>query len=74
MVGIGLAQVGEFSFILAKVGLEQELLTKPDYQKFLAASILSMIATPFSDKPGAARRLCAAIETLVRLAAGPPNG
>jgi CPA2 family monovalent cation:H+ antiporter-2 len=47
MVGIGLAQVGEFSFILAKVGLEQELLTKPDYQKFLAASILSMIATPF---------------------------
>jgi CPA2 family monovalent cation:H+ antiporter-2 len=47
MVGIGLAQVGEFSFILAKVGLGQGLLSEGDYQKFLAASILSMIATPF---------------------------
>jgi monovalent cation:H+ antiporter-2, CPA2 family len=47
MVGIGLAQVGEFSFILAKVGLGQGLLSEVDYQRFLAASILSMIATPF---------------------------
>ncbi|HEU0178259.1 MAG TPA: cation:proton antiporter [Blastocatellia bacterium] len=47
MVGIGLAQVGEFSFILAKVGLGQGLLSEGDYQRFLAASILSMIATPF---------------------------
>jgi CPA2 family monovalent cation:H+ antiporter-2 len=47
MVGIGLAQVGEFSFILAKVGLGQGLLSEGDYQHFLAASILSMIATPF---------------------------
>jgi CPA2 family monovalent cation:H+ antiporter-2 len=47
MVGIGLAQVGEFSFILAKVGLGQGLLSEDDYQRFLAASILSMIATPF---------------------------
>jgi monovalent cation:H+ antiporter-2, CPA2 family len=47
MVGIGLAQVGEFSFILSKVGLGQGLLSESDYQRFLAASILSMIATPF---------------------------
>jgi CPA2 family monovalent cation:H+ antiporter-2 len=47
MVGIGLAQVGEFSFILAKVGLAQGLLSESDYQRFLGASILSMIATPF---------------------------
>ncbi len=47
MVGIGLAQVGEFSFILAKVGLGEGLLSEGDYQRFLAASILSMIATPF---------------------------
>lgn len=47
MAGLGLAQVGEFSFILAKVGLEQTLLSANDYQRFLAASILSMIATPF---------------------------
>ncbi len=47
MIGLGLAQVGEFSFILAKIGLAQELLSNNDYQQFLAASIISMIATPF---------------------------
>ncbi|QQS47065.1 MAG: cation:proton antiporter [Acidobacteriota bacterium] len=46
-VGIGLAQVGEFSFILAKLGNDQALIGQMDYQIFLAASILSMIATPF---------------------------
>jgi CPA2 family monovalent cation:H+ antiporter-2 len=47
MIGLGLAQVGEFSFILAKVGNAQGLLSATDYQIFLAASILTMIATPF---------------------------
>lgn len=47
MTALGLAQVGEFSFILAKAGLPQGLLSELDYQRFLAASILSMIATPF---------------------------
>ena len=47
MVGLGLAQVGEFSFILAKAGTEQGLLGAEDYQRFLAAAILSMMVTPF---------------------------
>jgi CPA2 family monovalent cation:H+ antiporter-2 len=47
MVGLGLAQVGEFSFILAKAGTEQGLLGGDDYQRFLAAAILSMMVTPF---------------------------
>jgi CPA2 family monovalent cation:H+ antiporter-2 len=47
MTAVGLAQVGEFSFILAKVGIGQGLLTDGDYQTFLAAAIISMIATPF---------------------------
>jgi CPA2 family monovalent cation:H+ antiporter-2 len=47
MAGLGLAQIGEFSFILAKAGLAAGLLSGGDYQRFLAASILSMIATPF---------------------------
>jgi CPA2 family monovalent cation:H+ antiporter-2 len=47
MAGIGLAQVGEFSFILAKVGVGDGLLTDNDYQIFLASAIISMIATPF---------------------------
>lgn len=47
MVGLGLAQIGEFSFILARAGQGAGLLPERDYQTFLAASILSMIATPF---------------------------
>jgi CPA2 family monovalent cation:H+ antiporter-2 len=47
VTALGLAQVGEFSFILAKAGLPQGLLSELDYQRFLAASILSMIAAPF---------------------------
>ena len=47
MAGLGLAQIGEFSFVLAKMGVPQGLLPDADYQHFLAASILSMIATPF---------------------------
>ncbi len=44
---IGLAQIGEFSFVLAKAGKGVDLLPDSDYQSFLAASIISMIATPF---------------------------
>jgi CPA2 family monovalent cation:H+ antiporter-2 len=47
MIGVALAQIGEFSFILAKVGVGQGLLSTNDYQVFLAAAIISMIATPF---------------------------
>ncbi len=47
MTGMGLAQIGEFSFVLARVGQAANLLPDDDYQKFLAASVISMIATPF---------------------------
>ncbi|MGH9946822.1 MAG: cation:proton antiporter [Pyrinomonadaceae bacterium] len=47
MTGMGLAQIGEFSFVLARAGQGVGLLPDADYQKFLAASIISMIATPF---------------------------
>jgi CPA2 family monovalent cation:H+ antiporter-2 len=47
MTGLGLAQIGEFSFVLAKAGRGADLLPDADYQTFLAASIISMIATPF---------------------------
>lgn len=45
--GLGLAQIGEFSFIVAKVGVKNELLNAESYQIFLGLSILSMVATPF---------------------------
>lgn len=47
MAALGLAQVGEFSFVLARSGQGAGLLPDSDYQSFLAASIISMIATPF---------------------------
>jgi len=46
LLGLSLAQIGEFSFILAKAGIGQHLLSANEEQAFLAASILSMIATP----------------------------
>jgi CPA2 family monovalent cation:H+ antiporter-2 len=47
VLGLGLAQIGEFSFVLAKAGINFKLLSPGDGQIFLAASILSMMATPF---------------------------
>jgi CPA2 family monovalent cation:H+ antiporter-2 len=47
MVGLGLAQIGEFSFILARSGLDNQLITVINYQVFLAVSILTMAVTPF---------------------------
>lgn len=41
-----LAQVGEFSFVLAKSALGLELISNDAYQIFLASSILTMILTP----------------------------
>jgi CPA2 family monovalent cation:H+ antiporter-2 len=57
--GIGLAQVGEFSFILGRSGLEAGLLSTPDWQMLLAASITTMVVTPMmvGAAPTLARRL-----------------
>ena len=47
MSGLSLAQVGEFSFVLAAVGLPLGLFAGDDYQGFLSVAALSMMATPF---------------------------
>jgi len=47
LVGLALGQVGEFSFILSKTGLEHKILSGDFYQIFLAFSVLTMAATPF---------------------------
>jgi CPA2 family monovalent cation:H+ antiporter-2 len=61
MTAVGLAQIGEFSFVLARAGVTQGLLSADDYQRFLGAAILSMMATPFLIK--AAPRLGYALQT-----------
>ena len=45
-VGLGLFQVGEFSFVLARVGLEAEAFGNDLYSMILATSVISMVATP----------------------------
>ncbi|MBL8984574.1 MAG: cation:proton antiporter, partial [Gemmatimonadetes bacterium] len=47
VAGIGLAQVGEFSFVLAGSAVGLQLLTTSEYQVFLGAAILTMLAAPF---------------------------
>jgi len=44
--GLILSQIGEFSFILAKMGLSKQLIDNHFYQIFLAVAILSMCVTP----------------------------
>lgn len=45
LVGFGLAQIGEFSFILAQEGLKYNLLGNL-YDLFLSSSIITMLLTP----------------------------
>jgi CPA2 family monovalent cation:H+ antiporter-2 len=44
--GIGLAQVGEFSFILGRAGVDSGLLPAALWQTLLGASVVTMIVTP----------------------------
>ncbi|MGH9335921.1 MAG: cation:proton antiporter, partial [Vicinamibacteria bacterium] len=46
ITGASLAQVGEFSFILASVGAPLDLFAPGHYQLFLAASTVTMLAAP----------------------------
>lgn len=47
-VGLGLFQVGEFAFVLARVGLETQAIDQNMYSLILAISVLSMVLTPFA--------------------------
>ena len=46
IVGMRLAQVGEFSLILAAIGLENGIFSNEEYQHILIVSILSMLVAP----------------------------
>lgn len=45
--GIHLAQIGEFSFVLAMAGKSAGLILESHYQLFLSTSVITMILTPF---------------------------
>ena len=46
LIGLGLAQVGEFSFVLLHQGERLNLIPAAEYQIFLAAAIVTMMLTP----------------------------
>ncbi len=45
-VGMGLAQIGEFSFVLAKMGRQDGLITEDFFSIILASALLSILVTP----------------------------
>ncbi len=63
LTGFGLAQIGEFSFVLSKVGLQAGLLDDRLNQLFLAVAVGTMALTPALG--AAARRLAGWLEPRV---------
>ncbi|MBN1176728.1 MAG: cation:proton antiporter [Dehalococcoidales bacterium] len=48
MVGTGLIQIGEFSFIIAMMGVDLGILSERLYSLTVAAAIITMLLTPFA--------------------------
>ncbi len=46
LAGFALCQIGEFSFVLSKTGVEHKIITNLTYQIFLSVAVLTMILTP----------------------------
>jgi CPA2 family monovalent cation:H+ antiporter-2 len=49
-VGLGLFQVGEFAFVLARVGVAEGALSSDQYNMILAVALSTMLMTPFVTK------------------------
>lgn len=47
LIGLALSQVGEFSFVLAKIGFDKSILSEFYYHLFLAVAVITMALTPF---------------------------
>jgi len=46
VIGLGLSQVGEFAFVLARTGFNAKLLSRPVYDLALTATILTIALSP----------------------------
>jgi len=78
MTGLALAQVGEFSFIIAQSGFDTGILPAETYQLFLIVALMTMAATPFIIGIGqpVSGRLChiPALSRVARGSCGEPEG
>ncbi|MGE4607000.1 MAG: cation:proton antiporter, partial [Myxococcota bacterium] len=68
LTGIGLAQTGEFSFVLAEAAAPSGLLDDSLRQIFIAGSICTLIATPFlvQSAPGLAWKIAGLLDRQAR--------
>jgi CPA2 family monovalent cation:H+ antiporter-2 len=48
IVGLGLSQIGEFSFVLARTGITSGILSKPTYDLALTCTVLTMALSPLA--------------------------
>jgi CPA2 family monovalent cation:H+ antiporter-2 len=46
IVGLGLSQIGEFSFVLARTGVTSGILSKPTYDLALSCTVLTLALSP----------------------------
>ncbi len=46
LVGLGLAQIGEFSFVLLTLGHDSHIITDAMYNLFFAGAVITMISSP----------------------------
>jgi monovalent cation:H+ antiporter-2, CPA2 family len=71
--GLPLAQIGEFSFVLAMVGLDQGIIDSDVYNGFLAASIFTLVLAPvlFQIVPAAVDRFTDIMKDTGAVAGGP---
>jgi CPA2 family monovalent cation:H+ antiporter-2 len=71
LAGVGLAQFGEFGFVLAKLGVASQVVTAKELEPLLAAGILSMFLTPvlvrMAPHVTAGERLLAPLEKLIKV-------
>jgi CPA2 family monovalent cation:H+ antiporter-2 len=71
LAGVGLAQFGEFGFVLAKLGEQSKVVTPDEMAPLLAAGIMSMFLTPvlvrMAPHVTAGERLLAPLEKLIKV-------
>ncbi len=69
LAGVGLAQFGEFGFVLARLGQSKGVVDEAEVQPLLAAGIISMFLTPIMVRVAphirAGERLLAPLERLI---------
>jgi CPA2 family monovalent cation:H+ antiporter-2 len=75
LVGLGIAQIGEFSFIAGRAGVDSGMLKPEQYSLILAAALFSITVNPFLFRSvGRIERLVLAVPWLGRrLAPRPPE-